>query len=137
MKIHSKIKNGLPELSVLQQEHLRKYEDKWVIIEPPKNIRTLNQNNFYWLYLGMIESETGNLATDLHEYYKRILLPPKYIKINDKEIKIPSSTTDLSKNDFGEYMDKISADCGVEIPNPCENGYFCGKKSCITCNSKL
>ena len=102
--------------------------------EIKKPIRSLSQNALYWLYLHIIERETGNTSYDLHEFYKRTKLPPKFIKINGKEIKIPSSTRDLSKIGFGEYMDKISADCEIPIPDPHElPGYICGNKSCPNC----
>ena len=78
--------------------------------------RTLNQNKFYFAYLQMVEYETGNNFMDLHEYFKRTLLPPKFIKVMDKEIKIPMSTTELNKVDFGNYLDKISSQTGIPLP---------------------
>ena len=83
--------------------------------------RTLSQNNFYWMYLGVIAEETGNNINDLHEYFKRALLPPIFqtVEIKGKkiEIKIPASTKKLSKLEFGEYIEKICAMTGVPIPN--------------------
>jgi len=85
--------------------------------------------------LGIIERDTGNLATDLNEYYKRTLLPPKFITINGREIKIPSSTRDLDKIEMGEYLTKISIDCEIPVPDPHSlDGYYCGKKTCPQCN---
>lgn len=96
-----------------------KYDKKDVILEIDleKGKRSLPQNSFYWLYLGVIEKETGNLATDLHELFKRKFLPPIPKKILGIEFKLPASTTELSKTDFGEYLDKISAFTEVPIPN--------------------
>jgi hypothetical protein len=68
----------------------------------------------------MIEAETGNNANDLHEYFKRVFLTPRFIKVMGKEIKIPRSTTDLNKAEFFDYLDKICAESGVAIPNPNE-----------------
>ena len=109
------------------REELKKNEGKRYRIDKVENKRTLTQNSFYWFYLGIIERETGNTANDLHEYFKRIFLPPKYIKVLGKEIKIPSSTTDLKKLEFGEYMEKICAETNVPIPDPKEAGYDDGK----------
>jgi hypothetical protein len=86
--------------------------------------RTNSQNALYWAYLGFIEHETGNLSDNLHEFAKRKFLPPKFITINGEEIKIPSSTTDLNKIQFGEYLDKICAWSNVPIPNPEDMGYL-------------
>ena len=82
--------------------------------------RTLSQNRLYFAYLHIIERETGNDANDLHEFLKRTLLPPKFITVMGKEIKIPRSTTELNKIEFGEYMDKICAMTNVPIPDPHE-----------------
>lgn len=89
--------------------------------------RSGSQNRYYWVYLGIIEKETGNNANDLHEYFKRVLLPPVFKKLTiqgkDVEIRTPASTTDLNKSDFGDYLDKISAMTGVPLPNPEDAGY--------------
>lgn len=91
-------------------------KDITIEIERTTGKRSLSQNAFYWLYLGVIERETGNLASDLHEFFKRKLLPPVPKKILGTEFKIPASTTRLNKHDFGEYLDKICAITGVPIP---------------------
>jgi hypothetical protein len=100
---------------------LKSNEGREYRIEPLVHTRTLSQDRLYWLYLEVIQRESGNQATELHEYFKRTLLPPKFIKVLIKgkeiEIKIPASTKDLSKTDFIDYMDKISSLCGVAIPD--------------------
>jgi hypothetical protein len=90
-------------------------------IEPEINTRSMSQNKLYWLYLEVIERETGNNANDLHELFKRKFLPAKFIKVRIKgketEIKIPSSTTELNKLEFVDYMDKISSETEIAIPD--------------------
>lgn len=104
-------------------EDLKDNVGKTYRIERVVPTRTLSQNALYHFYLGVIESETGNNANDLHEYFKRTLLKPKLINVMGKEIRVPSSTTELTKVEFGEYMDKICAETNVPIPNPEEAGY--------------
>ena len=87
-----------------------------VEIDLDKAKRSLDQNALYWLYLGVIEKETGNLATDLHELFKRKFLPPIPKKILGTEFKIPASTSTLNKADFTEYIDKICSLTNVPIP---------------------
>lgn len=106
------------------QEDLKEHPNATYRIEREVPVRTHSQNALYWAYLGFIEHETGNLSDDLHEFAKRKFLPPKWIKINGEEIKIPTSTTDLNKIQFGDYMDKICVWSGVPIPNPDEAGYL-------------
>lgn len=100
---------------------LKENEGKDFRIEKLVSTRSLSQNSLYWLYLETIEKETGNSASDLHEYFKREFLPPKFIKvmIKGKEIerKIPASTTELEKIPFTDYLDKICAMTGVSIPD--------------------
>lgn len=120
MVIYAKIKelslkpNNIKEwLDFLEQNEGKEVE---VEINVKKSRRSLDQNSFYWLYLGVIERETGNLATDLHELFKRKFLPPIPKKILGVDFKIPSSTTELNKVEFGEYLDKISALTNIPIP---------------------
>ena len=100
---------------------LRENEGKDFRIEPLITTRSLSQNALYHLFLDVICRETGNDHNNLHEYLKRELLPPKFIKvmINKKEIerKIPASTTELDKTQFIDYLDKISALTQIQIPN--------------------
>lgn len=83
-----------------------------------KKVRSIQQNRFYWMYLEIVANETGNLSYEIHEWAKRMFLPPRYISVKGKEVKIPASTTNLSKADFGDYLDKICAETGVPIPDP-------------------
>jgi len=98
-----------------------------VTIDNNKPVRSTAQNNFLWLYYTLIEEETGNDRNDLHEYFKRKHLPPKMIKVMGKEIKIPASTTKLSKYDFGEYIRKIEVETNILAPNPEDAGYYSEK----------
>jgi hypothetical protein len=106
------------------KQFLKDNEGKWIRIELPKPLRTNQQNRYYHLYLQVIERETGNNAEDLHEYFKRTLLPPKFITVLGNEIRIPRSTTELNKIEFGEYLDKICALTDVPLPDRELAGYI-------------
>lgn len=106
------------------QEWMEAHEGARIVIEEEKPVRSHSQNAYYWVYLGVIERETGNNANDLHEYFKRVLLPPVHKTVLGKEIKLPASTTDLDKSDFTIYLDKICALTNVPIPNPEDAGYI-------------
>jgi len=90
--------------------------DKW------KKNRSNNQNNYYWMYLGIISDETGDNANDLHEFFKRKLLPPRFIKVLGKEVKLPATTTTLSKADFAKYL--MSIEHLTVIPAPDTEKYL-------------
>ncbi len=96
----------------------------WITVETEENKRTLSQNAYYHVYLDIIADETGDDHNSLHEYLKRLLLPRKRLKVMSKEIEVPSSTTDLSKAEFSEYMDRICALTNVPLPDPEAAGYI-------------
>jgi len=93
-------------------EHIR--------IERPEPIRSLSQNALYWVWLAKVAQETGNEQSDMHEYFKSKFLPKRLIKIKGKngehEVESIGSTTELSKADFGFYLDKCAAHCGIPLP---------------------
>lgn len=103
---------------------LKKHAGKTFRLTLPETKRSDNQHRYYWLYLGIIERETGNDSNDLHEYFKRVFLPAKFIQVMGKEVKIPKSTKELTKNDFGEYLEKICAETGVPLPDPIAAGFM-------------
>ncbi|HCR36338.1 TPA: hypothetical protein DIU22_04865 [Candidatus Woesebacteria bacterium] len=113
------------ELVIKNREEFENYltykladKDCILTIEEKKYKRSLQQNAYYWAYLNLIEDETGNLAEDIHEIAKRKFLPPRFISVKGQEYKLPATTSNLDKKDFGDYMDKISAWCEIAIPNP-------------------
>lgn len=116
-----KAENGKPSFAELSEirfrEHLKSHEGKTYEIYLRESKRSLSQNAYYWVYLEIIEQETGNIASNLHELFRRTLLPPKFITVMGKELKVPRSTTELSKAEFAEYLEKISAECGVPLPD--------------------
>ena len=91
-------------------------QDVVITIEKEKDYRTLSMNRLYWLFLNTIENETGTSANEIHEIAKRKFLPPRFVKFKDEEIKLPATTTKLSKIDFSNYLTKISD--WVDIPIP-------------------
>lgn len=110
---------------------LRQFEDflhinegKTLVIEIDKLERSSSQNRYYWVYLDSIARETGDNANDLHEVFKRELLPPVFKTIRGKEYKLPSSTTDLNKADFSDYLEKICALTEIPLPDPEAAGYL-------------
>lgn len=51
-------------------------------------------------------------------------LPPVFKTILGEEVRLPASTTELSKVALREYLDKITTMTGVPIPDPQEAGYL-------------
>jgi hypothetical protein len=99
------------------RQTLKENEGKIFRIEQEVSTRTLSQNKLYWKYLGIISMETGDDINDLHEFFRREFLPPKFIKVMGEERKVPRSTTELKKWEFSDYMDKICARTEIPIPD--------------------
>lgn len=103
-------------------DYIEKNDKKKVVIDIglEKSKRSLSQNDYLWgVVYKKIAEHTGHTEDELHEYFKRKCLPPKFIKVMGKEIKVPSSTTELNKVEFSEYIEKIRAEVapmGIVIP---------------------
>lgn len=120
--LNGKLSFGSEYNEIRLRQFLLDNEGKQLWLTKPQTQRSKLQNNFYWAYLGIIEQETGNNSNDLHEFFKLKLLPPKEITIRGKEknhiLTTTRSTTELTKAEFTDYLDKICALTGVPIPDP-------------------
>jgi len=128
MKVSIKILDGVIVHNEALKMFLDQNEDVPCELRTLKGARTLTQNGFYWLFLEVIADETGNNVTDLHEYFKVKLLPPRLVKIKGKaqehEIEVPQSTTGLDKASFADYLDRICALTGVPLPDKEAAGFI-------------
>jgi hypothetical protein len=100
------------------------HEGAQLILTEEKAARSNQQSRYYWLFLGVIERETGQLSDDVHEWAKRKFLPPRFITVNGEEMRIAGSTKGLSKGEFTDYLDRISAETGVPLPDSEAAGYI-------------
>jgi hypothetical protein len=103
---------------------LAQWNDKEVSLEvtEKKSTRSGQQNRYYWLYLTLIENETGNKVEDLHNYFRGKFLTKKISEMYGDKFRITKSTTELSKGEFCEYLIDISGLTGIELPDTTE--YF-------------
>lgn len=113
---------------ITEQRFFEKYEGKDMVIEQIKRRRSLQQNSYYWVYLTVISTETGNDVNDLHELMKQRFLPSVIVKIKGKKathsFERKKSTTELTKAEFNEYLERIRAFTEVPLPDPEAAGYI-------------
>ena len=110
------------------QQDLKDHPNAKYRIERLVKKRSLQQNRFFWLYLELIERETGNTTDAMHDYVKKYLTPKKEVSIKilkgDKWVRMRGvtgkGTSELTKLEMGDVLDKLSADTGVTIPDPRE-----------------
>ena len=82
--------------------------------------RSEAQNRFYWLYLNLIEQETGNSADDMHLLFRGLFLSKGITEVFGHKVRQVKSTTDLNKSEFTEYLLKIEEKTDVPLPDTSE-----------------
>jgi len=93
-----------------------------ITVGKKKYIRNLGQNAYYWgVLLDTIADETGHTPEELHEIYKKMFIPRRFVKYGDEEVEILKSTTKLTVGEFVEYINKITREAvqlGIALPAP-------------------
>lgn len=96
-----------------------------VVVERRKRSRSKEQNNYYWgVVLPEIALHTGHSAEELHEIFKTRYLAKKVLW-RGGEMKIPKSTSELSTNEFTEFLQCVileAKELGLTIPEPDKEG---------------
>jgi len=119
-----KIVEGKPTFTsdhqkALYKQFLGQFEGKkvWITIDPRLPTRSSRQNRYYWLYLGVIATETGHSPGEIHEWAKGKFLTSTIKEILGDKVRVKKSTTELNKSDFVEYIMKIEGETGVPSPD--------------------
>jgi len=112
MRIQAKvlaIKNNLMKIEVAQPQKFR-VNDKVSVVKGSQ--RTVNQNSFYWKYLQFViengAEEHGHFCPmGLHISLKQRILANKSLTKGEWKDLEESTTTNLSKMEFSNYMEKV------------------------------
>ena len=100
-----------------------------VSIGKQKDIRSLAQNRYYWKWLTIISTHTGQGTGDkyqdthaLHKHYKKKFNSEMHVN-EDGEIEIEiNSTSELNTKEFTVYLNRIRQDVleehGITLPDP-------------------
>lgn len=86
-----------------------------ITIQKKKITRSSQQNRYYWsVVVSMIQQRFKELGHEgitrelTHEYLKgRYLFKEVINEATGEVLKLPLSTTELSKEEFGEYLDQV------------------------------
>lgn len=89
-------------------------------IESNKQKRSDQQNNYYWLYLGIVSDESGYLPFEIHEWAKGKFLTTDIKEIFGDKVRQKKSTTKLTKSQFADYLLNIEIATGVPLPDTTE-----------------
>jgi len=104
-------------------------------------VRSGNQNRFiHGVAFPIISELTGYTAEEAKEVCVQLYAPVKVIEVKGIELETRKRTSQMNKNESSEFIEKVkqlAVDLGGIIPNPCDVGFFCGKKTCPVCSQKL
>lgn len=87
-------------------------------LELKKPKRSVAQNNFYWVYMDLVSLSSGHTPQELHIWAKGKFLSKGITEIFGDKVRKVDSTTDLNRNEFGEFMARIELATGIPIPDP-------------------
>lgn len=87
-----------------------------VRLSKPRKPRSVKSNAFYWAsIIGTLAGTTGHSPEEIHFFLKKEFLPRSFIKLGGKEIELQKSTTELTTQEFSEYLDRIRAWAAQEL----------------------
>lgn len=98
-----------------------------VKITQKREVRTLDQNRLYWLYMNCIADETGYTPNEIHDYLRGLFLPKEARNVfNDIQINLTSTTT-LDTKQMTDYINRIIvwavSELQITLPDP-KDKYF-------------
>ena len=80
-----------------------------------KDSRTLDQNSYLWAINTLVANELGWEKDDLHEYLKTRFAPKRKITVKGTETIIPKGTSQFTKEEFSEYIERIKRFAAIEL----------------------
>lgn len=87
-------------------------------LELKKPKRSALQNAFYWVYLDLVSLSSGHTPMELHTWAKGKFLSKGITEVFGEKVRKVSSTTDLNRSEFVEYLSQIEEATGVPVPDP-------------------
>jgi hypothetical protein len=115
--------NVLKEISIFQNSEIE------ITFQKKRSYRSIQSNRFYWgVCVTMIQERFKELGHEsvtkelTHEYLKgRFLFKEVVNEVTGEVLKLPLSTTELTKSDFSEYLEQVikfaAESLDVQIPN--------------------
>jgi hypothetical protein len=97
-----------------------------ITIKRASEKRSINQNDLMWMWFSCVERETGTPKNDVYNFYTKKFLQ-KVVQVGDRLERCVESTSQLNKERFTEFLNKVQADVaselGIQLPIP-EDSYF-------------
>lgn len=117
---------GIPKKK-LRQEVARLFggQSIEIIIHKKKKHRSVQQNRYYWLLMGMVSDHTGYTPDEVHAILKSKFLKVEKVNENTGVVyEYIKSTTELSTVEYMDYLEDVrrfgSEEFGIYLPEPSE-----------------
>jgi hypothetical protein len=112
MKFYGKMEEGKPKIYNIDNYKgffatLQEGDEFEIKLRKVKDIRNLEMNNLYWMWLGQLSDFSGYTKRELHSYFKQELLCHE-TQVNGEAVHDCLSTTDLSIKEFSKYLDEVA-----------------------------
>ncbi len=89
-----------------------------ILIEPIRQTRSMNQNNYMWYIFEMIAEHTGEDKNRIHDYYIQKFLTIER-EIFGQKYSFIRGTSGLNTKEFEDFMTKVRQDAQDELKICC------------------
>lgn len=80
--------------------------------------RSIEQNNYYHLYLDLIASSSGHTIKELKKWAVGQFLTTGITEVFGDKTRVTDSSSDLNMNEFTEFLNKIEDKTEIPLPDP-------------------
>jgi hypothetical protein len=80
--------------------------------------RSIEQNNYYYLYLDLISSSSGHSVEELALWAKGKFLSKGITEVFGEKTRIVKSSADLNRDEFTEFLNRIEDVTEIPLPDP-------------------
>lgn len=105
---------------------IKRFEGKdiEIVIQKKRNVRSLQQNKLWWLYVTILSEELGYEKDEMHDILKfKFLKRERVVEKTGEIIPYLESTTRLTRTEFADVVDAVirwAAEMNVILPSPNE-----------------
>lgn len=92
-------------------------DDVTVEIALRRPTRTQAQNNFLYVYYGLISTSTGHTPEEVDEWARGKILTKGITEVFGDKVRITKNPKDLNVSEFSEFLYRIEELTGVPIPD--------------------
>lgn len=99
-------------------------KDIEIVVQKKRNVRSLQQNKLWWLYVTILSDELGYEKDEMHDILKfKFLKRERVVEKTGEIIPYLESTTRLTRTEFADVVDAVirwAAEMNIVLPSPNE-----------------